>query len=88
MPLKQTYYTKNNCYEKETPLHDWIDVGVYTKGYGEDDSLIYITKKLITKEKQHFDIWVKQKPTKAGIDPLHKLIDRDTEDNLKKIDGV
>ncbi len=75
-------------YEKETPLHDWIDVGVYTKGYGEDDSLIYITKKLITKEKQHFDIWVKQKPTKAGIDPLHKLIDRDTEDNLKKIDGV
>lgn len=33
-----------------------------------------------------FVVTVDGVPTKAGIDPLHKLIDRDTNDNIVTID--
>ncbi len=74
--------------ERDIALNDWIDVGVYTAGKDGKDSLIYITKKFISQPKNKFEIIVKDKPSKAGIDPLHKLIDRDTEDNVKKVEGV
>jgi ABC-2 type transport system permease protein len=69
--------------EKDIPLNDWIDIGVYGRGKDDKDSLIYLSKHLINKEKMKFDIFVSSVPLKAGIDPLHKLIDRDTEDNVK-----
>jgi ABC-2 type transport system permease protein len=74
--------------EENVPLNDWIDIGVYSKGKNDKDSLIYISKRLINQPKMRFNIHVNNLPTKAGIDPLHKLIDRDTEDNVKKVEGV
>lgn len=73
--------------EKPVAINDWIDVGVYADGKNGKDSLIYLQKYLIQKEKQTITIRVNQKPSKAGIDPLHKLIDRNTEDNNKKIEA-
>jgi hypothetical protein len=35
----------------------------------------------LTKPTQTFEIIVDQLPTRAGIDPFNKLIDRDSEDN-------
>ena len=72
--------------EKEIPLKDWIDVGVYAEGSNGKDSLVFITKKFIDQPKMKFEILVNSKPIKAGIDPLHKLIDRDTEDNVKEVE--
>jgi hypothetical protein len=69
----------------ETPLaiNDWIDVGVYGKNKAGQDSLLYLKKYKITKKENEFKILVKSKPRKAGIDPLHKLIDRHSNDNSK-----
>jgi ABC-2 type transport system permease protein len=69
----------------ETPLaiNDWIDVGVYGKNKAGKDSLLYLQKHKITKKENQFKITVKSKPRKAGIDPLHKLIDRHSNDNTK-----
>lgn len=69
----------------ETPIaiNDWIDVGVYGKNKAEKDSLIYLKKHKITQKQNTFKILVKSKPRKAGIDPLHKLIDRHSNDNTK-----
>lgn len=69
----------------ETPIaiNDWIDIGVYGKDKAGKDSLIYLKKHKITKKENAFTITVKSKPRKAGIDPLHKLIDRHSNDNSK-----
>ncbi|MBS1554216.1 MAG: aminopeptidase [Bacteroidetes bacterium] len=69
----------------ETPIaiNDWIDVGVYGKNKAGKDSLLYLKKHKITQKQNQFKILVKAKPRKAGIDPLHKLIDRHSNDNTK-----
>jgi len=69
--------------ETEIPINDWIDIGVYGKNIAGKDSLIYLKKHKITKKENDFKIMVSSKPRKAGIDPLHKLIDRHSDDNTK-----
>jgi hypothetical protein len=36
----------------------------------------------LTQPAQTFEIIVDQAPTRAGIDPYNKLIDRDSDDNM------
>jgi ABC-2 type transport system permease protein len=69
----------------ETPIgiDDWIDIGVYGKNKAGKDSLLYLRKHHITGKENTYTITVSQKPLKAGIDPLHKLIDRHSSDNTK-----
>jgi aminopeptidase N len=69
----------------ETPIaiNDWIDIGVYGKNKAGKDSLMYLKKYKITKKENTFKVVVGSKPRKAGIDPLHKLIDRHSDDNSK-----
>jgi hypothetical protein len=71
----------------ETPIDidDWIDVGVYGKDTKGKDSLLYLKKHRISKKENTFTITVPAKPTKAGIDPLHMLIDRHSSDNTKSL---
>lgn len=69
--------------ETPIPINDWIDVGIYGMNKAGKDSLIYLKKHKITKKENEFKILVKSKPRTAGIDPLHKLIDRHSGDNTK-----
>ncbi len=39
----------------------------------------------ITQPTQTFEIVVDQMPTRAGIDPYNKLIDRDSDDNMTDV---
>ena len=73
--------------ETPVPIDDWIDVGVLAAGptMKSDDKMLVIEKRHITAPKTTFEFTVHQKPSKAGIDPLNKLIDRNPEDNTKKI---
>lgn len=79
--------------EKDLPLTEWIDIGVYgeepakanAQGY-KFAPLLYLEKHQITKEKSTLKVKVKGKPVKAGIDPLNKLIDRHPDDNVKKVE--
>jgi len=40
---------------------------------------------LITDSLTIFTVEVDQKPIKAGIDPMHKFVDRDSDDNLVRV---
>ena len=73
---------------KETPIpiDDWIDIGVLGEDEKGKDKLLYLKKHKINQENMHFDIRVKELPTKAGIDPINKLIDRNPDDNRKRLE--
>ena len=68
--------------ESEVALGDWIDIGVYTKDSNDQDSLFYLEKHFIDQTEATISIEVGAKPSRAGIDPINKLIDRNTDDNL------
>ena len=63
------------------PLNDYIDIGVFT-GKKDHEQPLSLKKEKITQEKQTFEIVVDQMPTRAGIDPYNKLIDRIPDDNM------
>jgi ABC-2 type transport system permease protein len=67
--------------ETPMPLNDYIDIGVFT-GKKDHEQPLSLKKEKITQEKQTFEIVVDQMPTRAGIDPLDKLIDRIPDDNM------
>jgi ABC-2 type transport system permease protein len=66
--------------ETPMPLADYIDIGVFT-GKKDHEKALYLKKEKITQAKQTFEIVVDQLPTRAGIDPINKLIDRIPDDN-------
>jgi aminopeptidase N len=69
-----------NGVETPMPMNDFIDVGVFT-GKKDHEKVLYLKKEKFTAEKQTFEIMVDEMPTRAGIDPQNKLIDRDADDN-------
>jgi ABC-type transport system involved in multi-copper enzyme maturation permease subunit len=72
---------------KPVPLDDWIDIGVLgDPGKSKlHDKVLAMEKRHITQPVSTFEFIVNEKPVKAGIDPLNKLIDRNPEDNTKKV---
>jgi ABC-2 type transport system permease protein len=68
--------------ETDVALNDWIDIGVLD----EKGAPIFIEKRKIEKEETEFVITVDKKPSKAGIDPFNKLIDRKSKDNVINVD--
>lgn len=74
--------------ETEIPLNDYIDVGVFARERVKrevNEKTLYLKKHKITESDQKIEIWVDEKPNKAGIDPYNKLIDRKPDDNNKRI---
>lgn len=69
----------------EMPLIDWIDIGVYGEDDEGEEQLLYLQKHKIDEGTKSFSIEVDQKPIKAGIDPINKLIDRNPDDNVKAV---
>jgi ABC-2 type transport system permease protein len=67
----------------ETPmaLADYIDIGVF-KGAKDEEKPLYMKREKLTQEHQRFTIVVDEEPTRAGIDPYNKLIDRIADDNM------
>ena len=72
--------------ESTVALQDYIDIGVYGKDEEGEDKLLYLQKHLIDDQTKTFQITVSEKPIKAGIDPIHKLIDRNPDDNVKDLE--
>ena len=73
--------------ESEIPMRDWVDIGVYTRpargqrSPDKDGVPVYLAKHRIHDGAQTITVVVPQRPSRAGVDPLHKLIDRLTSDN-------
>ncbi|MEP1032004.1 M1 family aminopeptidase [Ekhidna sp.] len=72
-------------FSSQIQINDWIDVGVYALDEEGDEKLIYLKKHLFTGDETSIQIEVGKKPSSVGIDPLNKLIDRNPDDNTKKI---
>jgi ABC-2 type transport system permease protein len=70
-----------NGAEMPMTLNDYIDIGVFV-GKKDQEKPLYLKKEKITQAKQTFEIVVDQMPTRAGIDPYNKLIDRIPDDNM------
>jgi hypothetical protein len=67
--------------EKEIQVDDLVDVGVFV-GEGKNEKALFLAKRRITQPEAEFEVTVDQQPTRAGIDPYNKLIDRNPDDNL------
>lgn len=78
--------------ESEIPINDWIDVGIFAGEPTGDVSLgekvLYLQKHQITPETKQIEIMVDEEPSRAGIDPYNKLIDRQPDDNTKRLEKV
>jgi aminopeptidase N len=73
-------YADGNGVETPASMDDLVDVGVFTGKKGEEQPLS-VRKERITGGRQSFEFVVDQQPTRAGIDPYNKLIDRNLDDN-------
>jgi len=69
--------------EEPLPVNDWVDVGVYSGARA-----VYLGKQHLTRSPQTIRVTVDAKPDSAGVDPEHKLIDRDLKNNVIRVDGA
>jgi ABC-2 type transport system permease protein len=70
-----------NGNESLMSLNDYIEIGVF-KGKKDEEQPIYLKKEKFTQEQRTFEIVVDEMPTRAGIDPYNKLVDRIADDNM------
>ena len=73
-----------NGVESPMALADYIEIGVFS-GKKDEETPLYMKKEKITQEHQTFTIIVDKEPTRAGIDPYNKLIDRISDDNIMRL---
>jgi ABC-type transport system involved in multi-copper enzyme maturation permease subunit len=73
-----------NGNETAMPLNDYIEIGVL-KGKKDEEQPLYLKKEKFTQEQQTFEIVVDEMPTRAGIDPYNKLVDRIVDDNVMDV---
>jgi ABC-type transport system involved in multi-copper enzyme maturation permease subunit len=69
--------------ETATPMNDFVDVGIFARG--KDDPL-YLRRHRIRTGKQTLRIIVPQEPSRAGVDPYRKLIERERDDNMVEVE--
>jgi len=70
-----------NGVETPMPLSDFIEIGVFSSTKGEEKTLSMHLEKM-TQAHATYKVVVDTKPTRAGIDPYNKLIDRIPDDNM------
>ncbi len=74
--------------ETDVALNDWIDIGVFGEAVVDgkrQETVLLLEKRHITQPDVTFELIVDAKPVRAGIDPYNKLIDRNSNDNVKKV---
>ena len=76
--------------ETPAPLAASIDIGLFTvepgqKGYRKTDVLL-LERRDVHTGTQRFVVRTAQRPKFVGIDPFNKWIDRNSDDNLTKVD--
>jgi hypothetical protein len=65
-------------------MNDLVDVGVFAANPKDGKELgapLYLRKQRVRSGDATLRIVVDQPPARAGIDPYHKLIDRNSDDN-------
>ncbi|MFN7929490.1 MAG: ABC transporter permease subunit [Blastocatellia bacterium] len=73
--------------ETEEPLEMWFDVALFAESDKSpaETSPLYLQKYRLHSGKQTLTIRTSQKPTLAALDPFHKMIERNAENNRLKV---
>jgi ABC-2 type transport system permease protein len=84
------FYADGKGKETEAPLDEPFDIGVFSaepgrKGYTAS-SVMYFERKQIKTGKQTVNVVVDQLPKFVGVDPYNKRIDRNSEDNITRVE--
>lgn len=84
------FYADGKGVETEAPLGEPFDIGVFTAEPGKPGftaaSVLSMARQPIQSGKQTVTVIVAQRPAWAGIDPYNKRIDRNSDDNLVKVE--
>lgn len=83
------FYANGAGVEKEAPLSDTIDIGLFTARPGEgafaSKDVLLMERRPVSSGKQTVRIITSRRPAYAGIDPYNKYVDRNADDNLVDI---
>ncbi len=74
--------------EQEGELNEWVDIALFTgdpEDISGDTEVLYNQKHKLESGKNIITLTLDKKPVFAGIDPFIKLIDRDSGDNVIKL---
>jgi hypothetical protein len=75
--------------QTEVPLDMQIDIGVFSENPADvtegDDHVLVLEKHRIATGESSFTFVVDERPSHVGVDPYNKLIDRNSDDNLKSL---
>ena len=73
----------------EIPMNDFVEIGVFgarqSGGLGEP---LYLERRRIETGKQTIRVVVSRPPTRAGIDPYDKVLDRERGDNMRELSAI
>jgi ABC-2 type transport system permease protein len=82
-------YADGQGKETEAPLDEPFEVGVFTAEPGKADfkadSVLRFERRPIKTGKQTITLVVEREPKFVGVDPYNKRIDRNSDDNLKRV---
>ncbi|OJJ18701.1 hypothetical protein BKI52_24155 [marine bacterium AO1-C] len=78
----QKFKVNDQGQEQKIKINDWVDVGIYGQTKDGKEKLLYLKKHKITTPVSKLRIKIKQRPIKAGIDPLNILMDKNVENNV------
>lgn len=83
-------YADGKGVETEAPLDEPFDIGVFTAEPGKPDfsgeSVVFFERRRIHTGKQTVTVVVDKRPSHAGVDPYNKRIDRNSDDNVTKVE--
>jgi ABC-2 type transport system permease protein len=85
------FYADGSGKETEAPMDELVELGVFTarpgdKGFKAGD-VVVLDKRRIETGLLHVSLTVDRMPTWVGIDPYNKRIDRNSDDNLVKVEA-
>ncbi len=69
-------------------LGDWIEIGVYVEDENGKEVLAYCKQHYVSESMEEFQIEVDEAPVKVEIDPKYKLLDRDSRNNIRRVDDA
>jgi hypothetical protein len=79
--------------ETEVPMDMPVDIGIFSQDpddvvAGEGSAhVLHFEKHRLTGGEQQFSFIAQERPSHVGIDPYNKLIDRNSDDNIKAVSG-
>lgn len=88
---KKIYYDNKGREDRVDTKKNLVDIGLFGEDVINDEGVtiknpLYFDLKWLESGDNTFTVITDEKPLKAGIDPYNKLIDRNSDDNLKTVE--